>query len=54
MSVGEKMSDNNLKQQINIKYCVMISKSANETLILAYGEYTMKKSVFLNGTGGSR
>jgi transposase len=40
------MSDKNLLQQINIKFCVKIGKSATETLALltvAYGEYTMKK-----------
>jgi hypothetical protein len=34
------------KQEINIKYCVKIGKSASETsalLTLAYGECTMKK-----------
>jgi len=41
------MNDKNLEQQINIKFCVKIGKSANETLALlrvAYGEYAMKKS----------
>jgi hypothetical protein len=41
------MSDKNLEQQMNTKFCVKISKSANETLALltvAYGEYAMKKS----------
>jgi hypothetical protein len=41
------MSDKNLKQQINIKFCVKIGKSASETLALltvVYGEYTVKKS----------
>ena len=45
--VGRKMNDKNLEQQINIKFCVRIGKSASETLALltvAYGEYTMKKS----------
>jgi hypothetical protein len=40
------MSDQNLLQRIDIKFCVKISKSASETLALltvAYGEYTMKK-----------
>jgi len=48
------MSDKNLEQRINIKFCVKIGKSASETLALltiAYGGYAMKKS---NGTGGSR
>jgi hypothetical protein len=44
------MSDKNLEQWINIKFCVKISKSTSETLALltvAYGEYAMKKlSVF--------
>jgi hypothetical protein len=41
------MSDKNLEQRINIKFCVKIGKSASETIALltvAYGEYTMKKS----------
>jgi len=49
-TVGGKMSDKNLEQRMNIKFCVKIGKSASETLALltvAYGEYTMKKlSVF--------
>ena len=44
------MSDKNLEQRINIKFCVNIGKSASETLAIltvAYGEYAMKKwSVF--------
>jgi hypothetical protein len=43
------MSDNNLEQQINVKFCVKISKSASETLALltlAYGEYATKKLSF--------
>ena len=51
------MSDKNLEQRINIKFCVKIGKSASETLALLtvdYGEYAMKKSSVLNGTGGSR
>jgi hypothetical protein len=46
-TVGKKMSDTNLEQRINIKFCVMIGKSASETLALstvAYGEYAMTKS----------
>jgi hypothetical protein len=41
------MSDENLEQRINIKFCVKTSKSASEMLALltvAYGEYAMKKS----------
>jgi hypothetical protein len=41
------MSDKNLEQRINIKFCVQTGKSASETLALltlAYGEYTMNKS----------
>jgi len=41
------MSDKNLEQQINIKFCVKIGKGTSETLALltvAYGEYAMKKS----------
>jgi len=44
------MSDKNLEERINIKFCVKIGKSANETLallIVAYGEYAMKKSSVL-------
>jgi len=44
------MSDKNLEQWINIKFCVKIGKSASETsalLKVAYNEYDMKKlSVF--------
>jgi hypothetical protein len=39
------MSDKNLEQRINIKFCMKIGKSASETLVLlsvAYGEYSMK------------
>jgi hypothetical protein len=46
-TVGRKMSDENLEQRINIKFCVKIGKSASETsalLAVAYGEYAMKKS----------
>jgi hypothetical protein len=45
--IGGKMSDKSLEQQINIKFCVKISKGASETLALlpvVYGEYAMKKS----------
>jgi hypothetical protein len=41
---GGKMSDKNLEQKTNIKFCVQIGKSASETLALltlAYGEYAM-------------
>jgi len=41
------MSDKNVEQRINIKFCVKIRKSASETralLTVAYGEYAMKKS----------
>jgi len=41
------MSDKNLEQRINIKFCVKIGKGASERLALltvAYGEYAMKKS----------
>jgi hypothetical protein len=40
-TVGIKISDKNLVQQINIKFCVKIGKNASETLALltvAYGE----------------
>jgi hypothetical protein len=46
-TVGVKMSDKNLVQWINIKFCVKIGKSTSETLTLltvAYGEHAMKKS----------
>jgi hypothetical protein len=45
-TVAGKISDNNLEQRINIKFCVWIGKSACETLALltvAYGEHAMKK-----------
>jgi hypothetical protein len=49
-AVGGKMSDKNLEQWINIKFCVKIGKSFSEMLALltlAYDGYTMKKlSVF--------
>jgi hypothetical protein len=41
------MSDKNLEQWINMKFCVRIDRSASETLALltvAYGECAMKKS----------
>ena len=43
--VGRKMSDKNLEQRINIKFCVKIGKSASETALLtvAYGAYEIKK-----------
>jgi hypothetical protein len=40
------MSDKDLEQRINIKFCVKIGKSASGTLTIltvAYGEYAMKK-----------
>jgi hypothetical protein len=46
-TVGGKISDKNLEQWINIKFCVKIGKSASETLALltvVYGEYAIKKS----------
>jgi hypothetical protein len=46
-TVGGKMSDKNLEQRINIKFCVQIGKSVSETLTLltmAYGKYVVKKS----------
>jgi hypothetical protein len=45
-TVGGKMSDKNLLQRINIKFCVKIGKSSSETLALltvAYGKCTMNK-----------
>ena len=46
-TVAVKMSDKNLEQRINVKFCVEIGKSASKTsalLTVAYGEYSMKKS----------
>jgi hypothetical protein len=46
-TVGGKMSDKDVKQQINIRFCVNVGKSASETLAqltLAYGKCTMEKS----------
>jgi late competence protein required for DNA uptake (superfamily II DNA/RNA helicase) len=46
----KKMSDKNLEQRINIRCCVVIGRSASETLTLltlACGEYAMKKSSVL-------
>jgi hypothetical protein len=46
-AVGAKISDKNLDQWINIKFRVTIGRNAGETLallIVAYGEYAMKKS----------
>jgi len=46
-TVRGKMSDKNLEQRMNIKFCVKNGKSTSETLALltvAYGEYAMKKS----------
>jgi hypothetical protein len=42
------MSDMNLEQRINIKFCVKIDENASEMvalLTMAYGEYAMKKSI---------
>jgi hypothetical protein len=41
------MSDKNLEQGMNIKFCVRIGKSASETiapLTVVYDEYAKKKS----------
>jgi hypothetical protein len=41
------MSDKNLEQRINMKFCLKIGNRASETLAsltVAYGEYAMKKS----------
>jgi hypothetical protein len=46
-AVGGKMSDKNLEQRINIKFCVKIGKSDSEILALltvAFAEYAIKKS----------
>jgi hypothetical protein len=40
-TVGGKMSDKNLEQRLNIKFCVKIGNSASEMLAqftVAYGE----------------
>jgi hypothetical protein len=45
-TVGSKMSDKNLEQRINIKFCMQIGKIASEMLTIltvAYGEYNVKK-----------
>jgi hypothetical protein len=45
-TVGGNMSEENLEQRINIKFCDKLGKSASGTLVLltvAYGEYAMKK-----------
>jgi transposase len=38
------MSDKNLEQRINIKFCGKISSETLAILTVAYGEYGMKKS----------
>jgi hypothetical protein len=55
--VGAKVSDKNLDQQIDIKFCVNRDSSANEMLArltLAYGEHAFSQLVVLNGIRGSR
>jgi hypothetical protein len=44
-SAGGKMSDKNLEQRLNMKFCVKTGVSATETSALtwAYAEYAMKK-----------
>jgi hypothetical protein len=47
-TVGGKMSDKNLEQWINIKFCVWIGANASEVLALLTlpcGEYTTKKPI---------
>jgi reverse gyrase len=44
---GGNVSEKNLEQRINIKFCLKIGKSVSGTLVLltvAYGEYSIKKS----------
>jgi hypothetical protein len=56
-TAGEKMSDENPDQRINMKFCVKIGKSASKTsalLTMAYGEYSVKNWGALKGKGGSR
>jgi hypothetical protein len=46
-TVDGKMSDKNLQQRINIKFCVNSGKSASEMLVLltlGYGKYARMKS----------
>jgi hypothetical protein len=48
------MSDGLLKQQINIKFCAKLGKSASETLQMlteAYGADAMKKSSVFEFSG---
>jgi hypothetical protein len=46
-NVGGKMSDKNLEQWINTKFCVKIGRSASEMLTFTYCECAKKvKSVF--------
>jgi hypothetical protein len=49
-TAGGKLSDKNLEQRINIRFCVKISRSASDMfslLTFAYDEYTLLKlSVF--------
>jgi hypothetical protein len=45
-TVGGEMSDKNLEQHINIKFCVKIGKRSSETsslLTFAYGECALEK-----------
>src|SRR5258705_7678819 len=52
-TVGGKMSDRNLEQRINIKFCVKIGKSASETLApltVGYGEHAIKKYSGISGS----
>ena len=47
------MSDRNLEQRINIKFCVKIGKSASETLApltVGYGEHAIKKYSGISGS----
>jgi hypothetical protein len=51
------MSDKNLEQRINIKFCVKIGKRASETLALlpvVLVNTSRRKRVILNGRGGTR
>jgi hypothetical protein len=45
---SKKMSERNLEQRINIKFCAKLGKSARETLDMlrvAYGDNALKKSI---------
>lgn len=56
-TVDGNISDQNLEQRMNIKFCMKTGKSASDMLALltlTYGECIMKKLSFFNSIGGSR